>query len=193
MRGVVRGPTDPPPWTDAPAINTWRQRPPGAGTSSAPALSGRLDDRPSRKNEVPMYPNLELHIGGAWRGASGGGSPPATTPGPREPIGTPPVATREDLDAALEAAKRGFKAWKATSVYDRYKIMRKAADLLRERAETIAKIMTLEPTAPPPGARLGGRRAPDPHDWSAEEGPPAYGRVTPGRAEGVMQIAIREP
>ena len=26
--------------------------------------------RPSRKNEVPMYPNVELHIGGAWRGAS---------------------------------------------------------------------------------------------------------------------------
>ena len=82
-----------------------------------------------------MYPNVELHIGGAWRGASGGGTLPVLNPATAEPIGTHPVATREDLDAALEAAKRGFKAWKATSAYDRYKIMRKAADLLRERAD----------------------------------------------------------
>ena len=62
-----------------------------------------------------MYPNVELHIGGAWRGASGGGTLPVLNPATAEPIGTHPVATREDLDAALEAAKRGFKAWKATS------------------------------------------------------------------------------
>src|SRR5215217_8792876 len=193
MRGVVRGPTDPPPWTDAPAINTWRQRPLGAGTAWAPALSERLGDRPSRKNEVPMYPNVELHIGGAWRGASGGGTLPVLNPATAEPIGTHPVATRDDLDAALEAAKRGFKAWKATSVYDRYKIMRKAADLLRERAETIARIMTLEQGKPLPEAKMEVLGGADTIDWFAEEGRRAYGRVIPGRAEGVMNIMVKEP
>ena len=140
-----------------------------------------------------MYPNVELHIGGAWRGASGGGTLPVLNPATAEPIGTHPVATREDLDAALEAAKRGFKAWKATSVYDRYKIMRKAADLLRERAETIAKIMTLEQGKPLPEAKMEVLGGADTIDWFAEEGRRAYGRVIPGRAEGVMQIVIREP
>ncbi|MFL5210027.1 MAG: NAD-dependent succinate-semialdehyde dehydrogenase [Microvirga sp.] len=140
-----------------------------------------------------MYPNVELHIGGAWRGASGGGTLPVLNPATAEPIGTHPVATREDLDAALEAAKRGFKAWKATSVYDRYKIMRKAADLLRERAETIARIMTLEQGKPLPEAKMEVLGGADTIDWFAEEGRRAYGRVIPGRAEGVMQIVIREP
>ena len=140
-----------------------------------------------------MYPNVELHIGGAWRGASGGGTLPVLNPATAEPIGTHPVASREDLDAALEAAKRGFKAWKATSVYDRYKIMRKAADLLRERAETIARIMTLEQGKPLPEAKMEVLGGADTIDWFAEEGRRAYGRVIPGRAEGVMQIVIREP
>src|SRR5215207_5832017 len=140
-----------------------------------------------------MYPNVELHIGGAWRGASGGGTLPVLNPATAEPIGTHPVATREDLDAALEAAKRGFKAWKATSVYDRYKIMRKAADLLRERAETIARIMTLEQGKPLPEAKMEVLGGADTIDWFAEEGRRAYGRVVPGRAEGVMQIVIKEP
>ena len=39
---------------------------------------------------------------------------------------------------------KGLAVWRATSAYDRAKIMRKAADLVRERAETIAKVMTQE-------------------------------------------------
>jgi succinate-semialdehyde dehydrogenase / glutarate-semialdehyde dehydrogenase len=140
-----------------------------------------------------MYPNVELHIGGAWRGASGGGTLPVLNPATAEPIGTHPVATREDLDAALEAAKRGFKAWKATSAYDRYKIMRKAADLMRERVDANAEILTLEQGKPLPEAKMEAAAAADIIDWFAEEGRRAYGRVIPGRAEGVMQIVIREP
>jgi succinate-semialdehyde dehydrogenase / glutarate-semialdehyde dehydrogenase len=140
-----------------------------------------------------MYPNVGLHIGGAWRGASGGGTLPVLNPATAEPIGTHPVATREDLDAALEAAKRGFKAWKATSAYDRYKIMRKAADLMRERVDANAEILTLEQGKPLPEAKMEAAAAADIIDWFAEEGRRAYGRVIPGRAEGVMQIVIREP
>jgi len=140
-----------------------------------------------------MYPNVQLHVAGAWRGASSGETLPILNPATAEEIGTHPVATREDLDAALEAAARGFKAWKATSVYDRYKIMRKAADLLRERADTIGKIMTLEQGKPLVEAKMEVMAGADTIDWFAEEGRRAYGRVVPGRAEGVMQIVIKEP
>jgi succinate-semialdehyde dehydrogenase/glutarate-semialdehyde dehydrogenase len=140
-----------------------------------------------------MYPTVELHVGGAWRGASSGETLPVLNPATAEPIGTHPVATRDDLDAALEAAQRGFKAWKAVSAYDRYRIMRRAADLMRERADENARILTLEQGKPLAEAKMEAGAAADIIDWFAEEGRRAYGRVVPGRAEGVMQIVIKEP
>src|SRR5918911_2671802 len=140
-----------------------------------------------------MYPTVELHVAGAWRGASSGETLPILNPATAEPIGTHPVATRDDLDAALEAAQRGFKAWKAVSAYDRYKIMRRAADLMRERVDENARILTLEQGKPLPEAKMEAAAAADIIDWFAEEGRRAYGRVVPGRAEGVMQIVIKEP
>jgi succinate-semialdehyde dehydrogenase/glutarate-semialdehyde dehydrogenase len=140
-----------------------------------------------------MYPTVELHVAGAWRGASSGETLPVLNPATAEPIGTHPVATRDDLDAALEAAQRGFKAWKAVSAYDRYKIMRRAADLMRERVDENARILTLEQGKPLAEAKMEAGAAADIIDWFAEEGRRAYGRVVPGRAEGVMQIVIKEP
>ena len=50
-----------------------------------------------------------------------------------------PHASTADLDRALEAAEKGFAVWQGTAAYDRAKIMRKAADLLRERHDPIAR------------------------------------------------------
>ena len=72
-----------------------------------------------------------------------------------------PIAGHDDLDEALEAADRGFKAWKAVSAFERSKILRKAANLMRERVEEIARIMTLEqgkPLAEAKGETLARRR-----------------------------------
>jgi succinate-semialdehyde dehydrogenase/glutarate-semialdehyde dehydrogenase len=140
-----------------------------------------------------MYPEVKLHIAGSWRQGSSGDRLPVINPATEERIGSVPVATREDLDLALEAADRGFKAWRNVSVFERSKVMRKAADLLRERVDTIARIMTLEqgkPLAEARGETLGGA---DTIDWFAEEGRRAYGRVIPARAEGVLQLVIKEP
>ena len=140
-----------------------------------------------------MYPQVLLHIAGEWRGARSGETRPIINPATAEEIGRHPVAGREDLDQALEAADRGFKTWKAVSVFERYKIMRKAANLLRERVDDIARIMTLEqgkPIAESKGEILAGA---DTIDWFSEEGRRAYGRVVPSRLEGVMQIVVREP
>jgi succinate-semialdehyde dehydrogenase / glutarate-semialdehyde dehydrogenase len=142
---------------------------------------------------LPMYPTVSLHIAGSWREASKGETIPVLNPATGEPIGTVPVATREDLDEALEAAQRGFKAWKAVSAYERAKIMRKAADRLRERADEVARIMTLEQGKPLAEAKLEIMNGADTIDWFAEEGRRAYGRVVPGRAEGVLQIVTKEP
>ena len=83
-------------------------------------------------------------------------------PATGEPIGTVAHADRADLDRALEAADKGFQAWRKVSAFDRSKVMRKAADLLRERADAIAPLLTMEQGKPLPEAKgemlAGGRR-----------------------------------
>ena len=102
-------------------------------------------------------------------------------------------ASRGDLDRALAAADKGFRVWRRISAYDRAKVMRKAADLLRERVDGIARLMTLEqgkPLAEAKGETLAGA---DVIDWFAEEARRAYGRVVPARAEGIYQLVLKEP
>src|SRR4030095_3902879 len=104
-----------------------------------------------------------------------------------------PPARRADRDAALAAAEKGFAVWKATSAYDRGKIMRKAADLLRERHDHVSKVMTQEQGKVYVEARAEVLTSADIIDWYAEEGRRTYGRVSPARLKGVRQIGVQEP
>jgi succinate-semialdehyde dehydrogenase/glutarate-semialdehyde dehydrogenase len=140
-----------------------------------------------------MYSDVQLHINGKWRAATGGRTIPILNPATEEVIGTVAHANQSDLDEALEAADRGFKAWKKVSAFERSKLMRKAANLLRERADGIARLMTQEQGKPLPEAKMETLAAADTIDWFAEEARRAYGRVIPARAEGVYQLVIKEP
>jgi succinate-semialdehyde dehydrogenase/glutarate-semialdehyde dehydrogenase len=140
-----------------------------------------------------MYSDVQLHINGKWRAATGGRSIPVLNPATEEVIGTVAHANQSDLDEALDAADRGFKAWKKVSAFERSKLMRKAANLLRERADSIARLMTQEQGKPLPEAKMETLAAADTIDWFAEEARRAYGRVIPARAEGVFQLVIKEP
>ena len=140
-----------------------------------------------------MYPNTQLFIDGAWTNAASGKTLPVVNPATGEQIGTVAHAEKADLDRALEAADKGFKAWKKVSAFDRSKILRKAANLLRERADQIAPLMTQEQgktLVEAKGEILAGA---DTIDWFAEEARRTYGRVIPARSEGVYQLVIKEP
>ncbi|TDR90192.1 NAD-dependent succinate-semialdehyde dehydrogenase [Enterovirga rhinocerotis] len=140
-----------------------------------------------------MYPEIRLHVAGEWRGARSGETLPIMNPATGEEIGRVPKAGTADLDEALEAAERGFKAWRKVSAFERSKILRKAGDLMRERAEETARILTMEQGKPLVEAKGETLAAADVIDWFAEEGKRAYGRVIPARGDGVMQLVIREP
>ncbi len=140
-----------------------------------------------------MYPDVQLHIAGSWRDAENGRSIPVVNPATEEVIGQVAHASRGDLDEAVAAAAAGFATWRAVSAYDRAKVMRKAADLLRGRADEVARLMTLEQGKPLPEARMEVSTAADITDWLAEEARRAYGRVVPARAPGVIQLVVKEP
>jgi succinate-semialdehyde dehydrogenase / glutarate-semialdehyde dehydrogenase len=140
-----------------------------------------------------MYTDLALHIGGAWLNGDGRQGEDVINPATEKPLGRLPHATAADLDAALEAARKGYEVWRATSAYDRAKVLRKAANLVRERAEAIARIMTQEQGKVLPEARAEVLVTADIIEWFAEEGRRAYGRIVPGRARNTRQIVLQEP
>ena len=140
-----------------------------------------------------MYPNTLLHINGQWCPAASGRTLPVVNPANHNQIGTVAFAEKADLDRALEAAEQGFKVWRKVSAFERCKLMRKAAEIFRERAETVATCMTFEQVKPIGEARLESLAGADLIEWFAEEGRRAYGRVIPARAEGIYQLVVKEP
>lgn len=139
------------------------------------------------------YPNTQLLIGGTWRDARDGRSIAVTNPATGEVIGTVAHAARADLDEALLAAEVGLRVWSATGAFERYRIMRRAADLLRERAERIATVMTQEQGKPLAEARSEVMSGADIIDWFAEEARRTYGQIIPARQSDVTQMAIKLP
>src|SRR5690349_24289053 len=140
-----------------------------------------------------MYPKVQLLIDGQWCDSASGETLPVVNPATGETIGTVARAGKADLDRALEAAAKGFQAWRKVGAFDRYKAMRKAADLLRARADSIAPLMTQEQGKPVGEAKMEVLAGADIIDWFAEEARRAYGRVIPPRALGVYQLVIKEP
>lgn len=134
-----------------------------------------------------------LLIDGQWSAGAHERHADVFNPATGELIAKLSLAATADLDRALAAAQRGFQVWRKTSAYERSKILRRAADLVRQRSDEIAALITLEQGKPLAEAKLEAFGAGDHIDWYAEEGRRAYGRVIPARARGVRQTVLREP
>ncbi|VVP12675.1 Alpha-ketoglutaric semialdehyde dehydrogenase [Pseudomonas fluorescens] len=136
---------------------------------------------------------IPLFIGGVWRNTHPTESIPVINPATEEQIGLIAKASLADIEDAAIAAEKGFAAWKQVSALERATIMHKAANLIRERAENIALILTTEHGKPLAEAMGEVVATADTIDWHAEEGRRAYGRVIPSRALGIHQFTLMEP
>ena len=140
-----------------------------------------------------MYTDLELVLGGERIGASARSGEPVLNPATGEAIGHLPHATHADLDRALEASATAFKTWKRMLAVDRAKIMRRAADILRERQQRIARVLTLEEGKPLRESLAELTISIETLDWMADEGRRTYGRVIPGHTPDARVLAVQEP
>jgi succinate-semialdehyde dehydrogenase/glutarate-semialdehyde dehydrogenase len=140
-----------------------------------------------------MYTDLQLYIDGAWHKDGGRKAEDVLNPATGKVLAPLPHASSADLDMAVAAAEKGLAVWRNTSAYDRAKIMRKAADLMRERYDAISKILVLEQGKVYPEARAEVLTSADIIEWYAEEGRRSYGRIVPGRQKGVRQLVVQEP
>lgn len=140
-----------------------------------------------------MYQKLSLYIDGQFIDADGRKTQDIINPANREVIGKLPHATPSDLDAALIAAQKAFNSWKKSSPIERSKILRKVAQLTRDRASDIARNMTLD-QGKPLAESLGELvTCADHADWHAEECRRIYGRVIQPRNPNVRQMVLKEP
>src|ERR1700741_127594 len=95
-----------------------------------------------------MNPPVQLHVDGRWTDGYTGRTIPILNPASAEAIGHVACADIADLDRALLAADRGFNVWKNTAAMERYRTMRRAAQILDSRTDEIARVLTIEQGKP---------------------------------------------
>jgi len=139
-----------------------------------------------------MYQDTSLYIDGGWVGGQGPALP-VLNPATGEAIGKVAHAKQVDLERAVAAAERGFALWRRSSGFERARIFRRAAALLRERSEHIAQLMTLEQGKVIAESRGEIERGAESCEWMAGEAQRIYGRTIGSRTPNVVQQVIKEP
>lgn len=137
--------------------------------------------------------DLALYIDGAWRLGEGRRTLDVVDPATEEVVGALPVATAQDLDDALASATRGFEKWRTVAPIERSAIMKRAAGLIAERKDALARALTLENGKPLPEAAGEIDRTIETIEWCAEEAKRTYGRVLPTGSPGVSHMTIKRP
>ncbi len=140
-----------------------------------------------------MYAAPTLYIDGRFLSGDGRVEQDVLNPATDDVLARLPHATTADLDAALTSAARAFQSWRKTSPLERGRILRRVAELARERADDIARNMTLDQGKPLAEAKIEVLGCADHADWHAEECRRIYGRVIPARAPNIRQLVVREP
>ncbi len=140
-----------------------------------------------------MYQNINLFIGGDWQASADGVTWPVNDPATEDVIGTIAVATVDDLDSALAAAQDGFEVWRKTGTWQRAAILRRVAELMRERQSEIGELMSLETGKPLTEARGETSAAADQFEWHSEEAKRIYGQIIQPRTDESRMAVVYQP
>ncbi|MCI0642147.1 MAG: NAD-dependent succinate-semialdehyde dehydrogenase [Gemmataceae bacterium] len=134
-----------------------------------------------------------LYIDGKWCEGEGGKTIGVINPATEEVICEMAFGSRKDTRRALEAAAKAMPAWMKLTPYDRAKVLKKTADLMRERADAIARTLTTEQGKPLAESKAEILHSADTFEWFAEEGKRAYGQVIPNSQPGKRHVTLKHP
>ncbi|MDQ6747101.1 MAG: NAD-dependent succinate-semialdehyde dehydrogenase [Candidatus Dormibacteraeota bacterium] len=137
--------------------------------------------------------DTRLYINGDWTEAAAGERFDVTDPGTREVVGSAALGRRADAVRALEAAGGAFPSWSRESAYERGRILRRAADLIRERAGDIAVTLTREQGKPLPDSRKEILFGADVIEYYAEEGKRIKGEWLTPVSTHTRSLVLRQP
>jgi succinate-semialdehyde dehydrogenase/glutarate-semialdehyde dehydrogenase len=135
----------------------------------------------------------QMYIDGQWCGARDGKTLAVINPADESVLAEVAYGGRAEAERAIEAAAKAFPAWRALSVYDRAKVLKKTAELMRDRADRMARALTQEQGKPLVEAKTEVLHAADTFEWFAEEGKRSYGRIIPPTNIAKRYYVIKHP
>ena len=134
-----------------------------------------------------------MYIDGKWVEAHDGRTYAVINPATEETLAEIAYGGRAEARQALEAAHRAMPAWMKLTSWDRARILKKTAELMRERIDNIARTLTMEQGKPLPEAKAEINHSADTFEWFAEEGKRAYGQIIPQAVNPKRHLTIKHP
>ena len=132
-------------------------------------------------------------IDGHWVEASDSSVIEVTNPATEEVFASVPSASKDDVEKAIASADRSFPCWAKLSPAQRADYLNKAAAMVMDRHEEIARAMTTEQGKPLAEARGEVKKAADILRYYAEEGRRVYGRIIPNAQTDIESRVVYEP
>lgn len=140
-----------------------------------------------------MSYTFKNYINGAWVDAQNGNTWQVLNPATEEVVETVPFGDATDVNLAIDAANQAFTHWKNTNPYQRGDILKKVAQLMRERSAALADLTIAEAGKPIAEARGEWVVAAQFFDWFAEEGKRVYGRTITTSRNNKRMTVIQQP
>ena len=140
-----------------------------------------------------MYEKFGQFIDGKWQPSEKNETYEVINPANEEIIGHASKATPVDVDKALKSAEKGLEVWKKTSPWKRSSIIRKIADLIREKQDVLAKWLTLEVGKPFAEGKGEAGSTADIFEWNSEETKRIYGQTVESRFEDTRVHIYYQP
>ncbi len=132
-------------------------------------------------------------IGGAWVPAASGATMESQNPATGEVLGVVPKSGPEDVAAAVEAARRAYDGWRKYPAPRRAEMLYRAAEMLVQKKEDLARLMTQEMGKVLPEARGDVQEAIDMTYFVAGEGRRLHGYTTPSEMPYKAAYCVRAP
>ena len=134
-----------------------------------------------------------MYINGEWVRAIDGGHFDVTNPATGVVMDSVPDGGAEDATAAIDAASTAFASWSKTTTYERSRLLYGAWELMTERTEALAELMTREQGKPLKAARAEVKYAADFLIWYAEEAKRINGEWLPSQRPDQRFLSVRAP
>ena len=137
--------------------------------------------------------STDLYLDGKWVAASDGGRFDVLDPATGEVIASVADGTVDDAIACVDAAERAAEDWAATAPRHRAEVLRKAWELMTERSEELARLVTRENGKALTDARGEVAYAAEFFRWYAEEAVRAQGSVQTAPSGANRILVLQQP
>ena len=135
----------------------------------------------------------KMYINGQWVSANDGSTFDVFNPSNGDKIGEVSNGDRNDAQKAIEAARQAFGRWSGITAYQRSEYLYKAYQLMMEKREYLARIMTEEQGKPLKASRGEIQYGADFLLWFAEEAKRVYGETIPAPRSDQRFMVLRQP